>query len=193
MASFSSRVCVSALVLVSVVVVSSEASAQLHSDASLSAGLEKRFLSSRGAGVPDAGPGPRLDLRGHVALFPFVRVGAYGAYAFAPQAGEGRHTGSLGAHFRLVSPVPRTEAFSLWLGVGVGYARTWISGPGALSGGFVEVPLGVGAGYRFRKPFSLFGEVQSVFGVGHHGSAYAGAGGADGVGLSLAVGLLADW
>jgi hypothetical protein len=193
MASFSSRVRVSALVLVSLVTSSTEASAQLHSDASLSAGLEKRFLSSRGAGVDDAGPGPRLDLRGHVALFPFIRVGAYGAYAFAPQAGEGRHTGSLGAHFRLVSPVPRTEALSLWLGVGVGYARSWVTGPGALSGGFVEVPLGVGAGYRFRRPFSVYGEVQSVFGVGHHGSAYAGPGGVDGVGLSLSLGLLVDW
>lgn len=168
------------------------AQAQLHSDFSLQAGLEKRLLASRAPTVPDAGPGLRLDLRGHFAFFPFIRVGGYGAYAFAPQGGEGRHTGSLGAHVRIVSPLPRTERFSLWLGFGVGYARTFVTGPTAPVGGYVEVPLGVGAGYKIRKPFTIFGEVQSVFGVAHHGAAYGGGGGNDGVLLSIAIGLMFD-
>ena len=168
------------------------AHAQLHSDFSVQAGLEKRFLASRAAAVPDAGPGLRLDLRGHFAFFPFIRLGAYGAYAFAPQAGEGRHTGSAGAHARIVSPIPRTERFSLWLGLGVGYARTFVTGPSSPAGGYIEVPLSVGAGYKIRKPFTIFGEAQSVFGVGHHGAAYGLGAGDDGVMLSFAVGLMFD-
>lgn len=168
------------------------AAAQLHSDVSLQAGLERRILSSRGAGVPDAGFGPRLDLRAHFAFFPFIRLGGYGAFAWSPQAGEGRSTGSLGVHAKIVSPFPRTEAFSLWLGVGAGYARTFVSGPTSPAGGYVEVPLGIGAGYKLRKPFTVFAEAQSVFGVGHHGSAYAGNAGNDGVNLSIALGLLVD-
>lgn len=169
------------------------AQAQLHSDFSLQAGLEKRLLASRAPSVPDAGAGLRLDLRGHFALFPFIRIGAYGAYAFAPQAGEGRSTGSLGLHARIVSPVPRTERFSLWLGVGAGYARTFVSGAGSPSGGYVEVPLAIGAGYKVRKPLVLFAEAQSVFGVGHHGRAYDAGAGNDGVALSLALGVMLDF
>ena len=168
------------------------AHAQLHSDFSLQAGLEKRFLTSRAPTVPDAGPGLRLDLRGHFAFFPFIRLGAYGAYAFTPQAGEGRNTGSLGFHARIVSPVPRTERFSLWLGVGAGYARTFVTGPTSPTGGYVEVPLGIGAGYKIRKPFTIFAEVQSVFGVGHHGAVYDAGAGNDGTLLSFAAGLMLD-
>lgn len=168
------------------------ARAQLHSDVSLQAGVEKRFLASRGAGVPDAGVGPRVDLRAHFAFFPFVRLGGYGAFAFAPQAGEGRTMGSLGLHAKIVSPFPRTESFSIWLGVGAGYARTFVSGPGSPAGGYVEVPLSIGAGYKVRKPFTIFGEAQSIFGVGHHGSAYDVSAGNDGVALAFSLGLLVD-
>jgi len=168
------------------------AHAQLHTDVSLQAGLEKRLLASRGPAIPDAGLGPRLDLRAHLAFFPFIRLGAYGAFAFAPQAGEGRTMGALGLHAKIVSPFPRSDTFSLWLGVGAGYARTFVSGPTSPAGGYVEVPLGIGAGYKLRKPFTLFGEVQSIFGVGHHGAAYGGNAGNDGVMLSVALGLLVD-
>ena len=171
----------------------SNAHAQLHSDFGAQVGLEKRFLSSRGPGVEDAGPGLRADVRGHFAFFPFIRLGGYAAYAFAPQMGIGRHTGSLGAHIRLISPVPRTESFSLHLGVGLGYARTFVTGPTSPAGGYVEVPLGIGATYKVRKPLALSLEVQSVFGVGHHGDAYSGLGGNDGVALSLSLGALFDF
>lgn len=175
-----------------VALVPSTGRAQLHSDVSLQAGIEKRLLASRGPAVPDAGVGPRLDLRAHFAFFPFIRLGGYGAFAFAPQAGEGRTMGSLGVHAKIVSPFPRTDSFSLWLGFGAGYARTFVSGPSSPAGGYVEVPVGIGAGYKVRKPFTIFGEVQSIFGVGHHGSAYAGGGGNDGVMLAFSLGLLVD-
>lgn len=170
------------------------AHAQLHADASAQVGLEKRFLSSRAAGVPDAGPGLRAELRGHLALFPFVRVGAYGAYSFAPQSsqgGSGRSIGSLGLHARAISPVPRTERFSVWLSLGVGYARALSTPAGA--GGFLEVPLGIGAGYKLRRPLSLFVDAQTTFGAGHHGAAYAAGAGNDSLGLALSVGALVDF
>jgi hypothetical protein len=167
------------------------ARAQLHADASAQVGLEKRLLSGRAAGVPDADPGVRAELRGHLALFPFVRVGAYGAFAFAPQGGAGRSLAALGLHARAISPLPRTERFSVWLSVGAGYARALSTPAGA--GGFLEVPVGVGAGYKLRRPISLVGELQATFGAAHHGAAYAAGAGADAVALGLALGVLVDF
>ncbi len=169
------------------------ARAQLHTDLSAQVGLEKRLLAARAAGVPDASPGLRADLRGHVALFPFIRIGAYGAFAFANQGNLGRSVAALGLHARIVSPVPRTESFSLWLSVGTGYARTFLSGQGAPGGGYVELPIGIGAGYKLRKPLSLFADAQSSFGVGHHGGAYAEGAGADRVALAFSLGALLDF
>lgn len=177
--------------LVAPVVAPSTAQAQLHADASAQVGLEKRFLGGRAAGVPDADPGVRAELRGHLALFPFVRVGAYGAFAFAPQGGTGRSLAALGLHARAISPVPRTERFSVWLSVGAGYARA-LSTP-AGSGGFLEVPVGIGAGYKLRRPISLFADVQSTFGAAHHGAAYAAGAGDDTVALGLSLGVLVDF
>ncbi len=180
-----------ALLGLGVLVSPSAARAQLHADASAQVGVEKRFLGGRAAGVSDADPGVRAELRGHLAAFPFVRVGAYGAFAFAPQAGSGRTLGSLGLHARAISPLPRTERFSVWLSVGAGYARA-LSTP-AGSGGFLEIPVGIGAGYKLRRPVSLFADLQSTFGAAHHGAAYATGAGKDTVALAFALGVLVDF
>ena len=106
-------------------------------------------------------------------------------------AGTRRSLGSLGLHARAISPVPRTERFSVWLSVGAGYARA-LSTP-AGSGGFLEVPVGLGAGYKLRRPVSLFADVQSTFGAAHHGAAYSAGAGDDTVALGLSLGVLVDF
>lgn len=114
-----------------------------------------------------------------------------------------------------------------WLFAGFGYTgvysrsyRTTLSvanGDGSLEprpvriegagGGFFDVPFGLGASYRFFKPWELCAELGGRFGFGHQGSAYehpgpsitgssaaenASPAGLDRLAIGLALGILVD-
>lgn len=168
------------------------AGAQLHWDASVQAGATKRFLSSRPSGGRDAGVGPAAQIAAHVALLPLVRVGGYASYDLSPGPGDAgaRDVFTGGLRAKVLSPWPR-GSFRTWALVGIGYARTHARGydtridvpagprdatvEGA-DGGFVEVPVGIGASYKLRKPLELTAELGFRIGFAHHGDAYRSPG-----------------
>jgi hypothetical protein len=163
------------------------AHAQLHWDASLQAGAMKRFVSKRPPGVGDVSLGPAAELHGHVALLPLLRVGAYVGHDATPQPQAAAwQTTSFGVRAKVTSPIP-SDPWKIWAFVGFGYALTYgpsftmpVSGQGpngvlveGVNGGFVELPFGIGASYKFLKPWSLtaelggrgsFGHTQGMFG-----------------------------
>jgi hypothetical protein len=176
-----------------------DAGAQVHWDAALSAGVAKRFLSEKPPGGGDAMFGPVLDLQGHVALLPLVRVGAYAHGEISPteSVAPARLLFSGGVHARIHSPWPH-GAWRLWLGAGFGYAAAHAPGytqtvtlpPDPLrpsgsvtvsvapsGGGFFDVPVSIGVAWRPRKPFQLFAELGSRFGFAFSGSLYGENGG----------------
>ncbi len=156
------------------------AAAQLHWDASAQAGVMKRVLANRPDGAPDAGFGPVVQLQGHVALFPLVRLGAYFGHDISPMGGDlsARDLTWGGIRAKLMSPFPR-GAFRAWLFAGFGfegvYARSTLR-PGlqiqGAGGHFLEVPFGLGTSYTFRKPYALCAELGMRTGFAHAGSAY---------------------
>jgi hypothetical protein len=164
------------------------ARAQLHWDASAQAGVMKRFLGSRAAGGSDAGFGPVGELHGHVAILPLVRVGAYVSHDISPQPGDttALQITSAGARVKISSPLP-LDPWRVWAFVGIGYAgvygpsfRTPIDVAGArvdalgtgAGGGFFEVPFGVGASYKLRRPWHLTAELSGRGGFGFAGSVF---------------------
>jgi hypothetical protein len=192
------------------------ASAQLHWDASAQAGVMKRVMVDRPSGGEDAGFGPVGQLTGHVALLPLVRLGGYFGHDISPIIGVGsaRDLTWGGVRAKIMSPWPRGD-LRAWLFLGFGYAgvyarSTTVSGAvvhGA-GGGFFELPFGIGASYKVRKPWELCAELGMKVGLGHHGSAYEDPGprltspgapdtnvppaGKDRFGLGLTIGVLID-
>lgn len=171
-----------------------EAAAQLHWDASLGVGIDKRFLADRPAGGADASFGPSMKLAAHVALLPLVRVGGYVGYELSPLEGDAapRSLASGGVRAKVMSPWPR-GAMRAYLFAGFGYVSTYArsyrttllasSTPGAAlsprdalvhgsTGGFFEVPFGLGASYRLRRPWELFAELGMRVGFGATGGTY---------------------
>jgi hypothetical protein len=206
------------------------AQAQLHWDASAQAGVMKRALGDRPPGGADAGFGPAIQLAGHVALLPLVRVGVYAGHDISPMGGEtsARDLTYAGLRAKIMSPWPR-GSLRAWLFLGFGYAgvyarstsapRLFPGAPGTPSvtsaavvdgagGGFFEVPVGIGASYKLRKPWELCAELGVRPGFGHSGSVYEAPGprlrsagrpdgnalpaGRDGFAIGLTVGLLVD-
>lgn len=201
------------------------AQAQVHWDASAQIGGMKRFLSSRPAGGDDASIGPAGQLTAHIALLPLVRFGAYVGHDISPM-GDERGTRDItfgGLRAKVMSPWPRGR-LRAWAFVGFGYAGTYqrssttivtqadgsttaglVHGAG---GGFLEVPLGIGASYKLRKPWELCAELGFRVGFAHHGSVYEEPGprfvldgnpdgnvppsGIDRFALGLTVGVLLD-
>lgn len=172
--------------------VPTEAYAQLHWDVGGEAGVMKRFLTSRDTGQADAGFGPVFQLQGHVAILPLLRAGAYLAHDISPVTGiAARQITSAGIHLRLSSPWPR-DPWRSWVYAGIGYAgvyapsyRTTLhlsadpSQPGTdanvqgAGGGFLEVPLGLGVAYRLRRPWELMAELGTRIGFAFSGSVYS--------------------
>lgn len=159
------------------------ASAQVHWDASAKAGVTDRFETGGDAGAASPRPGPSLELQGHVALLPMIRVGAYLAADLSPAVGRGaaadgpRAFAQTGAHLRVSPPfVPWPWRTWLFAGVGYGYARDLATG---LGGGMLDVPVGLGLGRKLTRPWMLFTELGARF----------GAVGKDAFALSFSVGL----
>lgn len=206
------------------------AHAQVHWDASAQVGVMKRVLTDRPAGGEDAGFGPVGQLTAHVALLPLVRLGGYFGHDISPMGGasSARDLTFGGLRAKIMSPWPR-GALRAWLFVGFGHAGTYarsttapriFPGPtGAASvssdatvqgagGSFFEVPFGLGASYKLRKPWELCAELGMRTGFGHTGSVYEAPGpevrsagraesnalpaGKDRFGIALTVGVLLD-
>ena len=108
--------------LVALLLFTAHAEAQLHWDASAQAGVTKRVLGDRPSGGKDAGFGPALQLTGHIALLPLVRLGAYVGHDISPLGGDAsaRDLTWAGARVKVMSPWPR-GAMRLWLFFGFGY------------------------------------------------------------------------
>ncbi len=201
------------------------AQAQLHWDASAQLGVAKRFLTNRPSGSSDAGFGPVGEIHGHVAIFPLVRVGPYLSHDISPLPGDAAalQITSAGARIKVTSPFP-LDPWRVWGFLGFGYAGVYgpsfptnvdiggtrqnalVSGAG---GGFFEVPFGIGASYKLRKPWHLTAELSGRVGFGFSGSVYdletgrSGVApgqppllftnaGTDTLGVGLAIGVMLD-
>jgi hypothetical protein len=181
----------SALVL-SLVFTARPASAQVRWDASAQVGATKRFVFNRPHGGPDAGFGPAVQLNGHVALLPLLRVGAYLSGDITSAGPATRQM--VGGGARVVGIAPwRTTNVHAWLFAGFGYELVFApsyhttlslapddstppSPTDALvtqaGGSMYEVPFGVGVAYALRPPFELVAELGARVGFGFRGSVY---------------------
>lgn len=224
------RLTVAAAIALFALALPTSAMAQLHWDASGQVGVMKRVLADRPAGGKDAGFGPVAQVSAHVALLPLVRLGAYFGYEISPIGGDtsARDIAWGGLHAKLMSPWPR-GALRAWLFGGFGYAGVYarstsaprnFPGPAAqpsvtanalvsgTHGGYFDVPFGIGASYKLRKPFELCAELGGHAGFGHHGRAYEDPGplvtspgrddsyaipsGKDQLGVALTVGVIVE-
>jgi len=178
------------LVVLFTLLVARSASAQVHWDAGASIGVVRRIYTG---GTGDGGFGPVAGLQAHVALFPLIRVGGYVSHDLSPtnDGADARNITSAGLRLKVGSPWPHGGAWHAWAFLGVGYVGVYapsyhrglsienggssaqadalVSGAG---GSHVEIPLGLGIGYRFWKPWELTLEVGSRFGFGFAGSLY---------------------
>jgi hypothetical protein len=168
------------------------AEAQLNSDIGLRLGVEKRFLTGRGA-APDATPGPDIRLEQHFALFPLIRAGFYGSYSFAFQSSLIRHQMALGAQFRVFAPIPLPR-LRLFLNVGTGVLHiealrvaTGTEARGFRAGNCLDVPVDVGVSYRIKKPWEFGAQLGPRFAAFCGGRAYDNGAGKDTITLSAAV------
>ncbi len=149
----------------------------------------KRFLGGRPSGGGDAGFGPAAEVHGHVAILPLVRAGAYVGHDISPQPGDTKalQITSFGLRAKVTSPMP-LDPWRVWAFVGVGYAGAYghsfhttiapdpssrvpafATGAG---GSFFEVPFGVGASYKLRRPWHLTAELGGRATFGYAGSLF---------------------
>ncbi len=168
----------------------SPASAQVNTDLGLSVGAMKRFTSNVPPGLSEPGFGPAVDLRGHLAVLPMLRVGLYVSYDLSPVADEpSRSFVTGGLHVKITPPLlPAPWKTYLFTGFGGGYVAS-----GGVSGGLLEVPLGLGLADRVSTSWEVFVELGGRMEVATFGQMYdashAGFVGADSFALSLTVGV----
>jgi hypothetical protein len=176
-----------ALVLI-LLATATPARAQVHWDAGAQAGVMKRFAEGSGAG---AGFGPMVQLQGHVALLPMVRLGAYLSTDLSPIDDGGPRTFWEGGIHLRVSPPLLAYPWRTWVFAGFGYAYAYDLGA-RLHGGQLDVPVGLGVGRKLSPAVLLFSELGARFGFAFDGAMYDQGGsspGKDPVALSLSVGL----
>lgn len=173
--------------------VSSASTAQVNGDVGLSAGVMKRFTTGADQGVSDPGFGPAVQVQGHLAALPMLRVGLYLGWDLSPMPHVGtRNFVGGGLHAKFTPPVlPSPWKTYLYAGFGGDYAvasgYTGALGPnngamlpastpvhwGSLDGGLFEVPLGLGLAYKVSGPWELFAELGGRFGFGFLGNLYS--------------------
>ncbi|HTB73140.1 MAG TPA: hypothetical protein VK762_07840 [Polyangiaceae bacterium] len=179
------------------------AAAQVRWDAGADVGVMQRFVTGAAPGAPSPLPGPVGEVRAHVALVPMLRLGPYLSHEIAFQsAGPAREITAAGLRAKVTPPLLALPWRS-WAFVGVGYARAYepshaLGGelaPGE-AGGFLEMRLGVGVGYRTGRNWEVFAELGGRFGLVYAGSLYdpgCGCGetyeGKDSFALALSLGL----
>ncbi len=161
---------------------------QVNGDVGLSAGAMKRFTT--GSEASDPGFGPLIQLQGHLAVLPMLRVGAYASADVSPMPSYGgRQFYEGGLHLKLTPPIFSAPWKGyLFAGFGVAYAhQDGYLAPGAqlpggtstpnvqygsTDGALFEIPVGVGVAYRLRAPWEVFAELGGRFGVGFVGRMY---------------------
>ncbi len=148
---------------------SADGGLDFHWDVEVQAGVMNRWFTHN---TPSYHPslGPSAQVSGHVALLPLVHVGAYFGGDLSPYPGGGlRNFEYGGPHVRIMIPLlPKT--MRLWLATGVGIGRSYEKSFHAakFNGKFYpsdryaygEVPLGIGASYKFWPGWSVFSEVS---------------------------------
>lgn len=164
---------------------SADEGVDIHWDVSAEAGVMKRFLGRKPKGAHDAGFGPSAQLAAHFALLPLVNVGGYLGGDYSPiKDGANRFIGDGGLHVKGMIPFfPRSMRG--WIYAGFGYATQ-------NHGGFFEVPVGLGASYKFWPGWSVFSELGTRFGFASHGSAYPSGTSVDRFALGLSLGIMLD-
>jgi len=171
-----------------ILLASAPAGAQVHYDVGALAGVSEHFLFDRPAGTNLPTPGPALTLDGHVAVFPLLRIGGYVTGDVTDlDAPSPRWTLGGGLRLKVTPPWPRGK-WRAWLATGFGYVG---AGSGGAGGGALEIPVGLGGSYRFRKPWVLLLELVTRFGFGHWGSLYETRG-TDIITVGLWVGIGVD-
>jgi hypothetical protein len=198
--------------LVGVLAQPRQAWGQLHWDAGFELGVMDRVTAGRDLTAPAPTFGPAAEVHAHVALVPMVRVGAYVAEDISPLRGlPAREITEAGLRAK-VSPPLLSGPWRSWVFLGLGYARAYAPGhgevapgstppteahvPGAV-GGVLDLPVGVGIGYRLRRPWQLFAELEGRVGLAFWGPLYQRAagepyGGQDSFAVSLSVGVSLD-
>jgi len=164
------------------VLLAREAVAQVRWDVGASEGVVGRVLAERPPGQGEARPGMALELVGHAAVYPLLRVGAYGHFdvsaVAAPGAFVARQMAAGGLDLRVLSLWPRGQ-FRAYLRVALGEACSFLpshaAGAPATEGYFTEVPVGAGLAYRIHPPLWLTAESGARIGFAFGGAAY-GAG-----------------
>lgn len=187
------RRCVALFVLALALSIPRLASAQVHWDASVQLGVMKRFVTERPPGNDDVGFGPTGQIAAHLALLPLVHGGLYVGHDISPlpDPASARNITFMGARGKLQLPVTSDVRFYGFTGFGFAivsqqsftFAGFPFVGPGgttvrkdaevASAGGhFFEVPFGIGASYKLRKPWELCAELGARVGFAHGGSVY---------------------
>lgn len=165
--------------------------AQLHWDASAQLGGMKRFFASTPPGGESPGIGVAGQLTAHVALLPLVHVGGYLGHDISPLAGRAAARDITFGGLRAKGVLPLGGAVRTWVFAGFGYSGVYARSYGTSiayvtpdgpvqrearvegsGGGFFEVPFGIGASYKLRKPWELCAELGARAGFGHSGSTY---------------------
>lgn len=182
------RVCaLGAFVALVLAVSERDAHAQIHGDVGVNVGLMDRV---RHGGAGNGEVGPLGEIEGHLAILPLLRVGAYVSHDIAPNTIDGSawQVTSAGAHVKVIAPFVR-GAYRAWLFTGFGYAgvyapsydltfdfqddqgprHTQVTGAG---GSFFEIPVGVGFGWKFAKPWELVAQLGTRIDFGFVGSIY---------------------
>jgi hypothetical protein len=175
----------------------SAAHAQLRWDGNVQAGVAGRLFGNNAGGVPGS-VGPVVAVAGDIAIVPLLRLGAYLGYEYA-DTGEQSSPSivSFGTRVKLMIPGYRRN-IHWWLFTGFGAAVLEAPGytepftlPGTsantldvptASGYFFEIPVGIGMGWRVRKPWEIVAELQGRVGFGQGGSYFTDNG--TGQGLS---------
>ena len=172
----------------------------VHWDVSLQAGVMQRWTDRNTPSVHPL-PGPSGQLAAHVALLPLVHVGGYFGADVSPYEGGGlRNFEYGGLHTKVVLPF-LPKSMRLWVTLGFGVGRRYESSFRAANGSgtqrffgpdeaaFLEVPLGVGASYKFWPGWSVFGELGGrVLMAGSSGDATSD----DRFGVGLSIGIILD-
>jgi hypothetical protein len=175
--------------------------AQVHWDVGVQAGVLDRVQTGGAPGAPTPIPGPVGEVHAHVALVPLLRAGPYVAHdisPFPPSAGvPARQITEAGLRAKF-SPPLLSGAWRTWALLGLGFARVYLpshavgsESVGGVEGGLLELPCGVGMGYRVRgarDPWLVTGELAARVGLAYFGPMYSDAP-RDSLTLSLSVGV----
>jgi hypothetical protein len=180
-----------------VLFVSAPSAAQLHYDVGAEVGTMRRILLKRDPNLSgtDATFGPDLELHAHVAVLPMLRAGIYVGHDMSPEKSL-RQITSFGLRAKLMPPI-LCGNWRAWAFAGIGYSIVYSPSYHATyqiptptnpnnaqdvafdgeSGQFLEVPLGIGLGYKLRKPWELTAELGTKIGFGFSDNLYNAAGG----------------